>query len=165
MPKSIFKLLEWQQTATAINELVSSQQKLLDERKHLNLKLITLQDEERRFLARELHDELGQCLSATNALAASISQTAKQECPVLVDDAENISRINGHIMQTVRDLLVRLRPTDIDELGLEVSLNSLISEWNTRTGSKIHFSLMINGDCSELAEPLRQHYFVLLRKA
>ncbi|NOQ17474.1 MAG: sensor histidine kinase [Methyloprofundus sp.] len=158
-----FDILEWRKTATAINELVSSQQQLLTERQQLSHKLITVQDAERRYLARELHDELGQCLAAINALAASITQTAKQECPVLVAEAENISQINGHMMQSVRDLLVQLRPAEIDELGLEVSLHSLISEWNKRTG--IVFSLNITGDCTQLAEPLPMTLFRIIQES
>jgi len=159
-----FKLLQWQQTAIAINDLASNQQQLLNEHKQLAYKLITLQDEERRYLARELHDELGQCLAATNALATSIIQTAEQECPVLVDEAKNISRINTHIMQTVRNLLLKLRPAEIDELGLEASLNSLLSDWNTRTGSKTHYHLIIKGDCAQLTEPLPMTLFRLIQE-
>lgn len=159
-----FKLVQWQQTATAINDLASSQQQLLNERKRLTYKLITVQDEERRNLARELHDELGQCLAAINALAASITQTAEQECPALVDEAKNISRINDHIMQTVRELLVKLRPAAVDELGLEASLNSLLSEWNTRAGSNIHYCLSIKGDCAQLAAPLPMTLFRLIQE-
>jgi signal transduction histidine kinase len=149
-----FDLLEWQATSSAINELAASQQQLISKRKQLASKLITLQDEERRFLARELHDELGQCLAAINALAASIAQTAEQDCPQITEEAKNISRINQRMMNTVQTILVRLRPADIDELGLELSLNSLITEWNTRASSKIHFQLLINGDCQQLKQPL-----------
>ncbi|BCG62555.1 MAG: two-component system, NarL family, sensor histidine kinase UhpB [Methyloprofundus sp.] len=158
-----FDILEWRQTATAINDLVSSQQQLLTERQQLSHKLITVQDAERRYLARELHDELGQCLAAISALAASITQTAKQECPVLVDEAENISQINAHMLQSVRDLLVQLRPAEIDELGLEASLQSLISEWNKRTC--IVFSLNMTGDCTQLAEPLPMTLFRIIQES
>ncbi len=79
-----FELLEWQGISTALNELTASQQQLLAERTKLTFKLISLQDDERRYLARELHDELGQCLAAINALSASIAQTAQQECPAIV---------------------------------------------------------------------------------
>lgn len=149
-----FKLLEWQRTAAAVNELAANQQQLLAEGNRLSLQLMTLQEEERRYLARELHDELGQCLAAVNAVAASIAQTAKLECPVLVSDAENITRINRRIMETVHTLLVRLRPADIDELGLEACLNTLISEWAQRTGGRIRYRLAVHGDCDGLQEPL-----------
>jgi signal transduction histidine kinase len=149
-----FELIEWQRTAMAINQLAASQQQLLAERQKLTVKLINLQEEERRFLARELHDEFGQCLAAINALASSIAQTAKQQCPALVNDADHISRITQHMLDNVRDLLKRLRPAELDELGLAISLNSLVSGWNARSGGKSHYQLNILGDCVLLPEPL-----------
>jgi len=118
------------------------------------VKLINLQEEERRYLARELHDEFGQCLSAINAVAASIAQTAEQQCPGLVSEADHISRITQHMMDSVRDLLMRLRPAELDELGLAAGLNSLVSGWNARYGGKIRYHLGIVGDCTLLPEPL-----------
>jgi signal transduction histidine kinase len=125
-----FELIEWQRTAKAVNQLAASQLQLLAERQKLTVKLINFQEEERRFLARELHDEFGQCLAAINAVAASIAQTAKQQCPALVGDADHISRITQHMLDNVRNLLKRLRPAEPDELGLAASLNSLVSGWN-----------------------------------
>ncbi len=149
-----FEIIEWQRTGTAINQLVSNQQQLLCEHKKLTLKLITIQEEERLYLARELHDELSQCLATISAVAASITQTAKQQCPTLVPEIENISRINQRIMNTVRTLLVRLRPTEVDELGLETSLNDLINEWHLQTGEKTHIRLEIQGEIKHLSKPM-----------
>jgi len=149
-----FELIEWQRTAKAINQLAASQQQLLAERQKLAVKLINLQEEERRYLARELHDEFGQCLAAINAVAASIAQTAEQLCPALVGEADHISRITQHMMASVRELLRRLRPAELDELGLAAGLNSLVSGWNMRSGGKIHYQLSIIGDCAVLPEPV-----------
>jgi two-component system sensor histidine kinase UhpB len=149
-----FELIEWQCTAKAINQLAASQQQLLAERQKLTVKLINLQEEERRFLARELHDEFGQCLAAINAVATSIAQTAKKQCPALVRDAEHISRITQHMLDNVSDLLKRLRPAELDELGLAASLNSLVSVWNARSAGKSHYQLDIVGDCALLPESL-----------
>ena len=149
-----FELIEWQRTGKAINQLAASQQQLLAERQKLAVKLINIQEEERRFLARELHDEFGQCLAAINAVAASIAQTAEEQCPALVGDADHISRITQHMLDSVRNLLKRLRPAELDELGLAVSLNSLVSGWNARSGGKSHYQLNIVGDCALLPEPL-----------
>ncbi|MDD5266913.1 MAG: histidine kinase [Methylococcales bacterium] len=149
-----FELIEWQRTAAAINQLAASQQQLLAERQKLAVKLINLQEEERRFLARELHDEFGQCLAAINAVAASIAQTAKQQCPALVGDADHIRRITQHMLDNVRDLLKRLRPAELDELGLAASLNSLVTGWNARSAGKSRYQLDIVGDCTLLPESL-----------
>lgn len=147
-----FELNEWQQIATAINQLAASQQQLLEERQQLVVKLLNLQEEERRYLARELHDELGQCLAAMNAVAASIKQTAVQQCPAVLDDTDRISRITSQMLRSVRDMLGRLRPAEFDELGLAVSLNSLIAGWNGRSGGNPCFQLSISGDCAILPE-------------
>ncbi len=152
-----FELIEWQRTATEINRLAATQQHLLAERQKLTMKLINVQEEERRYLARELHDEFGQCLAAINAVAASMAQTAEQQCPALVNEAAHISRISQHMMANVRDLLRRLRPAELDELGLAVSLNSLVSGWNA--AGKIRYQLSIVGDCALLPEPLTVSLF------
>lgn len=147
-----FELNEWQRIAAAINQLANSQQQLLDERQKLVLKLIKIQEGERRYLARELHDEFGQCLAAINAVAASIKQTALQQCPALVAETDHISRITTHMLENVHGLLGLLRPAEFEELGLAASLNSLVAGWNARSGDKTRFHLDISGDCSSLTE-------------
>ena len=149
-----FELDEWQRTGKAINQLAASLEQLLSERKKLALKLMNIQEEERRYLARELHDEFGQCLAAINAVAASISQTAENECPELVPEGKNISRIAHHMMESLRGLLLCLRPSDIDELGLTASLKSLVAGWNASSGGKTHYSLAVHGDLDRLPEPI-----------
>ncbi|MGZ8143476.1 MAG: histidine kinase [Methylosarcina sp.] len=149
-----FELHEWKQTAAAINQLAASQQRLLEERQKLAVKLINLQEEERRYLARELHDEFGQCLAALNAVAASIAHTAEQQCPALVEETDHIARISRHMMDNVRRLLGRLRPAELNELRLAASLNSLVAGWNTRCKGRPRYRLVMTGDCALLPESL-----------
>ena len=159
-----FELDEWQRTGKAINHLAASQKQFLSERKKLALKLMNIQEEERRYLARELHDEFGQCLAAINAIAASISQTAACECPSLVPEGKNISRIVNHMLELLRGLLLRLRPSDIDELGLSASLKSLVASWNASSGGKIHYTLTAHGDLDRLPEPLPVTIFRIVQE-
>lgn len=159
-----FELIEWQQTAAAINQLATGQEQLLSERRRLVLKLMAIQEQERRYLARELHDEFGQCLAAINAVAASIVQTAGSDCPALIPEAQHISEITRHMLETVRGLLLRLRPSDIDELGLSASLNGLVMGWNARGGGNIHYQLDIAGDCERLTEPLPVTIFRIVQE-
>ncbi|MDP1771580.1 MAG: histidine kinase, partial [Methylobacter sp.] len=159
-----FELDEWQRTGKAINQLAASLEQLLSERKKLALKLMNIQEEERRYLARELHDEFGQCLAAINAVAASISQTAAYECPELVPEGKNISRIVHHMMESLRGLLLRLRPSDIDELGLTASLKSLVAGWNASSGGKTHYNLAVHGDLDRLPEPIPVTIFRIVQE-
>lgn len=115
---------------------------------------MSVQEEERRYLARELHDEFGQCLAAINAVAASISQTAETECPALIPEAKNIRRISTHMMELLRGLLLRLRPAGLDELGLATSLTNLIAEWNAQSSGKIDYQIRISGEPDRLPEPI-----------
>jgi signal transduction histidine kinase len=159
-----FTLQEWQHTGAAINQLAASQERLLFEHKKLALHLMTLQEEERRYLARELHDEFGQCLAAINAIAASMTQSAALTCPALVPESESISRINNHILAQLRGLLLRLRPPEIDELGLAASLRSLVNDWNTRRAGKTVYTLILQGDLESLPEPLPLTLFRIVQE-
>ncbi|MDD2759446.1 MAG: histidine kinase [Methylomonas sp.] len=153
-----FELVEWRLIGSAINRFALSQQQLLAERQSLVLRLIALQEEERRYLARELHDEFGQCLAAVNAVASSIRFGAVERCPELAAEAEQISQITQRMLQTVRGLLGRLRPAEFDELGLASSLKGLIAAWNAR-GSRTRHRLTIVGDSGCLSESKAEALF------
>jgi glucose-6-phosphate-specific signal transduction histidine kinase len=159
-----FALNEWRRIASAINQLTDSQQQLLTERQKLVVKLINLQEDVRRFMVRELHDEFGQCLAAINAVATSIQYSAAQQCPELVDEAKQISRITDHMLSGVRHMLGRLRPVEFDEFGLAPSLNNLVSNWNTLSSGKTHYQLSIRGDCASLPEPLAVTLFRIVQE-
>lgn len=159
-----FDVLEWQRTGDGINKLAANQQQLLSERKKLVVQLMTLQEEERRYLARELHDELGQCLAAINAHAMSIAYSAEQQCPELVVEANKISHINQRIMDTIRELLKHLRPIELDNSDLATSLTDLIAEWNVRTGDRIHYQLVIIGHVDQLSDAIMLAIFRIIQE-
>ena len=58
------------------------------------------------------------------------AHTAERECPPLLEECRGISRTTAGLMATLRGALVRLRPPDIEELGLALSLESLVASWN-----------------------------------
>ena len=155
-----FALNEWHWIAQAINQLTTSQQQLLAERQQLLTQLMAIQEQERRDLARELHDEYGQCLAAINATACAIRQAAVLHCPEIVEETHRINRVADHLLKNLHDLLNRLRPADFDELGLGASLNSLVATWNKLSCDKVVYQLQIIGDFKVLAEP---QAFSLLR--
>lgn len=159
-----FDVFEWQCTGNAINRLAANQEKMLAEREALALKLMNVQEEERRFLARELHDEFGQCLTALNAVALSISQTAESECPNLVSEGRNVKRITRHMMETLRGMLLRLRLSDIDELGLTQGLKNLVAGWNASRGSDTRYELVIHGDFDQLPDPVPANVYRIVQE-
>ena len=125
-----FDLAELSAISDVFNALAQKLQATLAERNALTRKLIAVQDEERRHLARELHDEFGQSLTAIAAQAAAATHTAERECPPLLEECRGISRTTAGMMEKLRGALVRLRPPDVEELGLTLSLESLVASWN-----------------------------------
>ena len=145
-----FDLAELSAVSEVFNTLAQRLQATLAERNALTRKLIDVQDEERRRLARELHDEFGQSLTAIAAQAAAATHTAERQYPSLLEECRSISRITAGLMETLRGALVRLRPPDVEELGLTLSLESLVASWNGFEKGRTRFDIAIIGKVDEL---------------
>lgn len=153
--------IELQKISAGFNRLAASLEQSIAERAELTRKLVNVQEEERRYLARELHDEFGQCLAAINAVAASVTQTAEQERSSLVSEGEKLSRIAGHMMVALRSMLNRLRPPGIDELGLVESIEGLVAEYGSR-GTQVQ--LDANGNFGRLSETITVSVFRIVQE-
>lgn len=159
-----FDVVEWKRTSQAINQLASSQEQIIADNKQLALKLMNVQEEQQRYISRELHDEFGQCLAGINALVSSVGQSAQSLSPELVPEIKNISTISQHMMALLRDLLTRLRPVEVDDLGLEDSLKRLIASWNNRAKGQTHYELTLSGDIDLLSEPLPTNIYRIVQE-
>ncbi len=159
-----FDIDEWKRTSETINQLASSQEQVMADNKQLALKLLNIQEEDHRYIARELHDEFGQCLAGINAVAASIKQSAKTQSPELVAEINTISPITSHMMEVLRSMLTRLRPAEVDDLGLTTSLNKLVSSWNNRSKGRTHYQLTLNGMIDSLPEPLPVNIYRIVQE-
>ncbi|MDO6514111.1 histidine kinase [Neptuniibacter sp. 2_MG-2023] len=144
-----FRVKEWQDTAQSINAMASTLQETFEERKQLSMKLLHLQEEERRHLCRELHDELGQSLTGLRAIAYYMEGEAKDHCPSLLPKVSQITGIAQQMMGLVKNLLFKLRPADLDELGLMENLSSMIDEWNAKH-QEVDCYLVTEGRCDEI---------------
>lgn len=160
-----FDLAELSAIRDVFNHLAESLDIALAERSELTRKLIALQDEERRHLARELHDEFGQSLAAIRALASSARQTAAQDCPSLLGECDGIARTATGMMETLRGALFRLRPPDIEELGLVASLEGLVAGWNGRSRGETRFSIRFDGAFESLPATISANLYRIVQEA
>lgn len=160
-----FDLAELSAIRDVFNHLAESLDTALAERSELTRKLIALQDEERRHLARELHDEFGQSLAAIRALASSARQTAAQDCPSLLGECDGIARTATGMMETLRGALFRLRPPDVEELGLVASLEGLVAGWNGRSRGETRFSIRFDGAFESLPATISANLYRIVQEA
>ena len=124
---------------------------LLDENRMLVGNSLVMQENERRHLARELHDEMGQCIAAIQADAEIISEFAPRCDYRLVKSAEAIKDVSAHIYEFVHSTMLQLRPSMLDNLGLGDAILEEVDTWRSRhpgTGC----SLSINADLDGLDE-------------
>jgi PAS domain S-box-containing protein len=104
---------------------------------HLSRRLVEAQEEERRRIARELHDEVGQNLTALTISLDGVSQLALDG--VMRGKIAEIQALTKHLIAEVSALSVELRPRVLDDLGLIPGLLSLFSRFSTQTGVEIDF--------------------------
>jgi NO-binding membrane sensor protein with MHYT domain/two-component sensor histidine kinase len=97
-------------------------------------RLADTQDEERRLLAAELHEIVGQNLSALNAELSLIRSRLPETSGELFDKLSNASTIVKQGVQAVRNVMAQLRPPDLDELGLPAALRWHAAALESRAG-------------------------------
>ena len=109
----------------------------MDEREALRRKLLHAQEEERRRIARELHDQMGQNLTALNVGLKSLLDRQSRS-----GLGSRVQRLQELATQTARDLhrvAVELRPAALDDLGLVKAIRALIETWSTRYRIDVDF--------------------------
>ena len=159
-----FRLIELQRISEVFNGLANTLETTIAERAGLARRLVDAQEQERRHLARELHDELAQSLTAMSATATSIKATAMTECPALVPEAQSLAQTASAIMKVLRRTLRALRPQEIDELGLITSLEVLVADYNGRSAGVTKFRLEVQGDPRALSPTIEVHIYRILQE-
>jgi PAS domain S-box-containing protein len=102
----------------------------------LSRRLLEVQESERRHLARELHDEVAQTLTA---LSLNFSTCTRKEGAALRGALEEAQALVKELTGRVRDLSLRLRPTMLDDLGLLPALVWLLQRYQAQTPVQVQF--------------------------
>jgi signal transduction histidine kinase len=147
-----FRSMELSMIGRAVADLGARLEQARVHRAVLTRRLLEIRRDERRALARELHDEFGQNLTGILAFASAIEASSAQDHDRsgVAQDARMISQATLHIMACLRGTLDRLRHPPAEELGLEASLVSLVDSWRSRSARRPAIQLDLQGDFADV---------------
>jgi len=137
------KTSELSTISTKFNVMVKTLRTSIEQNHQLSQKLIRIQEEERKSLARDLHDEFGQSLTAIHADAAVLKVLANKDYPKIKPSVNAISDLSKHLMNLVGGMLSSLKLGVLHELGLEEALKDLLNTWQLRH-PKVNLNYEVN---------------------
>ena len=132
-------------------------------------------EEERRGIAQELHDELGQCVTAIRTIAEAIVQRSGQGATEnksaaqiksqteIKSQAQSINQIAGRIYSGMHDIVRRLRPTELDILGLRETLKETVAGWAARYPA-VDYQLALDEHLEGLSEAVNITIYRLVQE-
>jgi signal transduction histidine kinase len=136
----------------------------LADNRRLAQQYVELRETERKALARELHDELGQYLNVIKLDAVGIRDDSQASPAATHRRASTIVEICNHVHGTLATLIRELRPTGLDELGLAAALEHCLETWRARLPG-VSLRLDIVGDFSALPESIMVTLYRLVQEA
>jgi PAS domain S-box-containing protein len=160
------KLREFQAGGIDITERKQAEEKtqqLLQQNRNLTQRLFKIQEEERRHIARELHDEFGQWLTAIQLNAQNMTNLVGEQSPEIDACIESIANSATHIQKDIRDMIYSLWPALLDELGMADSLRELVVRWQEHNPHTV-CALSLEGELDKLGETLNITIYRLVQE-
>jgi two-component system sensor histidine kinase UhpB len=150
--------------SAAAQKVASEARQRLQENRELTQMIQSHIEEERRSIARELHDELGQSITAIKSIGLSILQRADRHDERVSEAARLIVDTAGRMYDAVHELIPRLRPFALDSFGLGDALSDLASEWRTRHPA-VELRLQIEDPLPELDDAVTTNAYRIVQEA
>ncbi|MCH9781196.1 MAG: PAS domain S-box protein [Betaproteobacteria bacterium] len=121
-------------------------------------------EDERRSLARELHDELGQYVSAVKIFAQNIINRSKGKDKNIEESALSVTSAANQIYDGMHSIIRQLRPGSLDNLGLAETLKDMVSGWRSQH-SAINIDLFVGESLGHLGEAISINVYRIIQEA
>jgi signal transduction histidine kinase len=121
--------------------LLEQSRRMQEQLRHLTRQLLLAQEEERKKISRELHDEIAQTLTGINVRLAALKTEAAHNTKGLQNKISSAQRMVEKSVDIVHRFARELRPTVLDDLGLIPALHSFVKSFSKRTGIFIHLTI------------------------
>lgn len=109
--------------------------------RHLSRQILTAQEEDRKMISRELHDEIAQTLTGINMQLASLKTAATVNTKDLQRKISDTQRLVEKSVNIVHRFALKLRPTVLDDLGLIPALHSFVQTFSKHSGLPVRLTL------------------------
>jgi signal transduction histidine kinase len=126
-------------TFQRLHDLAEKLQSQSEQLRHLSWKVINLQEETLRNVARDLHDEFGQILTAIGMMLGRLEKKVTPTDAQLLEDLHTVKHTVEETLQSIRDRSQMFRPAILDDFGLDQSLEWLAAQFSRQTGIDVHF--------------------------
>lgn len=137
-------------------------QQTSEEMRKLSVQLRHVQEEERRTISRELHDEVGQKLTAMRMELGTLERLRTAGHSEFSASLAQLKDLTEQSLRMIRDIATGLRPSVLDDLGLGAALQKQAREFSKRTG--IPVSVSIEGGLSSLADRQRTYIYRIVQE-
>ena len=134
-----------------------------DELRKLSHGLVAAQESERKQLSRELHDHVGQILTALRMEVGNLGDLHRQKNPTFGQRLDSAERLGDQALQAIRDISMGLRPSMLDDLGLEPAIRWQARDFSRRTG--VDMDVRIEGNLDSLPERVRIHAYRIVQES
>lgn len=154
-----FKISEFNAIAVEINGMSNALNTARKNYQALALRTMQIQETERKDMSRELHDEMGQSLTAIKAMAVTCKEPSSDVNAI----TSSIINICDHLSVVVRSMMKTLHPLSLSELGLGASLSELVREWE-RCSETLHFDLNYDACLESLNSDIAIHVYRIVQE-
>jgi two-component system, NarL family, sensor histidine kinase UhpB len=161
-----FYLPEFDRIGHSLNRMAESlaAERQLEENRQLTALIQSHIEDERRSLARELHDGLGQYVTAIKTFAVAIANKTAKKSPDISNHAQTIVGAANHIYDGMHDIIRQLRPGSLDNLGLSETLRDMVNH-TQKQYPNLKVSLDLAGNLDNLGENLNINLYRIVQES